>query len=94
MDSQVSINSVRNQIANAIDIFVHLKRDNKGRRRVEEVAELAGYDGGEYRINYLYKADESGAIRATGNALMDRDRLIRTGYGSVLKNDRFKNLPA
>ena len=52
MDSQVSINSVRNQIANAIDVFVQLKRDSKGRRRVEEVAELSGYDGDSYLINY------------------------------------------
>lgn len=94
MDSQVSINSVRNQIANAIDVFVHLKRDSKGRRRVEEVAELSGYDGDSYLINYLYKADESGRIMATGNALKDRERLIRAGYGSVLKDDRSKKLPS
>ena len=94
MDSQVSINSVRNQIANAIDVFVHLKRDSKGRRRVEEVAELSGYDGDSYLINYLYKADESGRIKATGNALKDRERLIRAGYGSVLKDDRSKKLPS
>ena len=94
MDSQVSINSVRNQIANAIDVFVQLKRDSKGRRRVEEVAELSGYDGDSYLINYLYKADESGRIKATGNALKDRERLIRAGYGSVLKDDRSKKLPS
>ena len=84
MDSQVSINSVRNQIANAIDIFVHLRRDSKGRRRLEEVAELAGFDGDSYIINYLYKADENGRINKTGSALKDRERLIRAGYGGML----------
>lgn len=84
MDSQVSINSVRNQIANAIDVFVHLRRDNKGRRRLEEVAELAGFDGDSYIINYLYKADENGHIKKTGAALQDRERLIRAGFGGVL----------
>ena len=84
MDSQVSINSVRNQIANAIDVFVHLKRDSKGRRRLEEVAELAGFDGDSYIINYLYKADENGQIKRTGAALKDRERLIRAGFGGVL----------
>ena len=93
-DSQVSINSVRNQIANAIDIFVHLKRDSKGRRRLEEVAELAGFNGDSYVINYLYKADEDGRIRPTGAGLIDRERLIRAGYGSVLRNDRLKKLPS
>ena len=84
MDSQVSINSVRNQIANAIDVFVHLRRDSKGRRRLEEVAELAGFDGDSYIINYLYKAHENGRIKKTGAALQDRERLIRAGFGGVL----------
>ena len=92
MDSQVSINSVRNQIANAIDIFVHLKRDNKGRRRVEEVAELAGYDGESYLINYLYKSDDEGMIKATGNSLKYREKLTRAGYGGVLNYDRSEHL--
>ena len=84
MDSQVSIGSVRNQIANAIDIFVHLRRDSKGRRRLEEVAELAGFDGDSYIINYLYKADESGCIKKTGAVLQDRERLVRAGFGGML----------
>ena len=84
MDSQVSINSVRNQIANAIDIFVHLRRDSRGRRRLEEVAELAGFDGSSYIINYLYKSDEKGNVKKTGASLKDRERLIRAGFGGVL----------
>lgn len=83
-DSQVSVDSVRNQIANAIDVFVHLKRDAKGRRRVEEVAEMIGFDGGEYRINYLYKIDGKGELKPTGNPLRDRERLVRSGYGHMM----------
>ncbi|MBQ7990876.1 MAG: CpaF family protein [Oscillospiraceae bacterium] len=83
-DSQVSVNSVRNQIANAIDVFIHLRRDAKGRRYVEEVAEMTDYNGEEYKLNYLYKADEEGILRATGNGLHDRDRLIRSGYDNML----------
>ncbi len=83
-DSQVSVSSVRNQIANAIDIFVHLKRDAKGRRRVEEVAEMTGFNGTDYTLNYLYKADSEGKLEATGNGLMDRERLIRCGYENMM----------
>lgn len=83
-DSQVSVESVRNQIANAIDIFVHLKRDAKGLRRVEEVAEMIGFDGNEYQINYLYKIDELGKLRMTGSPLCDRERLARSGYGHMM----------
>ena len=92
MDAQASVNSVRNQIANAIDIFVHLKRDASGRRGVEEVAELLSYDGENYSINYLYRADSERVLQPTGNGLKDRERLIRAGYSDVLRgcdlNDR------
>ncbi|MBR0309062.1 MAG: CpaF family protein [Mogibacterium sp.] len=84
-DSQMSVSSVRNQIANAIDIFVHLRRDSKGRRRVEEVAEIIGLDGSEYSLNYLYKANEDEELIATGNALSDRERLVRAGYGQMMR---------
>ena len=84
-DSQVSLTSVRNQIANAVDIFVHLRRDADGRRRVCEVAEMIGFDGNDYIVSYLYTTDENGMLRPTGNGLKDRDRLIRAGAGDVLK---------
>jgi pilus assembly protein CpaF len=87
-DSQVSVESVRNQIANAIDIFVHLKRDSKGRRRVEEVAELIGFDGAEYEINYLYRIDSSGMLSPTGSSLKDRERLVRAGFGQMMTGNR------
>ena len=83
-DSQVSVDSVRNQIANAIDIFVHLRRDAKGRRYVEEVAEMTDYDGNNYKLNYLYTTGEDGKLNPTGNGLRDRERLIRSGYDSML----------
>ncbi|MBE6040999.1 MAG: CpaF family protein [Clostridiales bacterium] len=88
MDSQVSVSSVRNQIANAVDVFVHLRRDHNGSRKVEEVAELKGFDGTDYIINYLYKADSSGKLLPTGNALSDRDRLIRAGLGDLMTGKR------
>jgi len=83
-DSQVSVDSVRNQIANAIDIFVHLRRDAKGRRYVEEVAEMTDYDGTDYKLNYLYKAGEDGVLAPTGNGLHDRERLTRCGYETMM----------
>lgn len=84
-DSMVSLSSVRNQIANAIDVFVHLKRDARGRRHVVEVAEMTGTDGESYRLNYLYKTGKDGVLAPTGNGLADRERLIRSGYDRMLK---------
>ena len=85
MDSQVSVASVRNQIANAVDVMVHLRRDAGGMRKVCEVAELTGSDGNDYSINYLYTTDPEGRLISTGNALHDRDRLIRSGLGDMVK---------
>ena len=84
MDSQIPIYSVRNQIANAIDVFVHLKRNTDGERKVIELAELAGFDGEKYVLNYLYKTDGDGNLVHTGNRLIDRERLIRKGWNDYL----------
>lgn len=90
MDSQIPMYSVKNQIANAIDIFVHLRRDSNGKRGVVEVAELNGYDGENYLLNYLYVKDDNGNLVRTANALSDRERLIRNGYGDMMgeRHDR------
>lgn len=87
-DSQMSVASVRNQIANAVDIFVHLRRDASGRRMVSEVAELTGTDGEEYNINYLYKSTSDGQLIPTGNSLIDTERLER----ELLRNDRSQDI--
>lgn len=84
MDSQIPMYSVKNQIANAIDIFVHLRRDSNGKRGVVEVAELNGYDGENYILNYLYVKDDNGNLVRTSNALSDRERLIRNGFGEMM----------
>lgn len=90
MDSQIPMYSVKSQIANAIDIFVHLRRDSSGNRGVVEVAELTGYDGETYNLNYLYTTDNNGKLARTGNALVDRARLNRNGFGIMMggSNDR------
>ena len=79
---------MRNKIANAIDIFVHLRRDARGRRYVEEVAEMTDFDGTNYKLNYLYKTGEDGKLNPTGNGLRDRERLIRCGYDSMMTGMR------
>ncbi len=91
-DSQMSVASVRNQIANAVDIFVHLKRDADGNRRVCEVAEMIGINGSDYSISYLYTTGEDGILRSTGLGLKDRERLIRAGMGERM-NDRPEHIP-
>ena len=84
-DSQISVSSVRNQIANAVDVFVHLRRDADGKRRTSEVAEMIGFDGEDYIVNEMYITTEQGILTPTGNPLKDRERLIRAGLGEMMK---------
>lgn len=79
MSANVPVYSVRNQIANAIEIFIHLQRDGKGMRKVVEVAEIDGFDGEEYRVNYLYQTNSMNELIRTGNSLIHRGMLRRGG---------------
>lgn len=54
-NSGFPIDAVRSQIAGAIEIFIHLARDKKGRRRIMEISELCGLCNGEYRLNPLFR---------------------------------------
>ena len=62
--------SVRAQIAEAIDIFVHLARTPDGHRRVVEICECAGVKEGEIDLNPLYRYDPEKGLTFTGNPLI------------------------
>ena len=62
--------SVRAQIAEAIDIFVHLARTPDGHRRVVEICECAGVKDGEIALNPLYCYDPEKGLIFTGNPLI------------------------
>lgn len=77
MDAQIPMRAIKNQIANAIEIYVHLIRDKDGVRKVMEVAEMTGFDGEDYKLNYLFERNEEGILNRTDNALMNNEKLIR-----------------
>ena len=49
------------------------------------MAELAGYENGEYDIRYLYITDRDGQLEKTENGLLDRERLIRARLSDKVK---------
>lgn len=55
--------------------MVHLNRRQDGTRAVESVAELVGYEGGEYKLNYLYELDENLKLKPTGNKLVQNIKM-------------------
>ncbi len=49
--------AIRNMIASAIDIVIHLGKTKDHKRRVLEISEVTGIDNGEITLNQLYKYD-------------------------------------
>lgn len=53
--SSFPIEAIRQQIASAIDIIVHLGRLSDKSRKTLHIVELLGYEDGEYRLNPLFE---------------------------------------
>lgn len=77
MDAQIPIKSIKSQIANAIEIYVHLARDKYGIRKVIEVVEMIGIEDDEYKLNYLFSRDNNDCLIRTENSLINNEKLIR-----------------
>lgn len=76
------IEAVRNQIAGAIDVFVHLKRTAGGRRQVWSITEVAGYIDGTIQLNELFHFDAKQGLIPTGNRLL-HDEKLKQGKGGL-----------
>lgn len=83
------LEAVRQQIASAVDILVHLSRLRDKSRRTMEITEVVGYSKGEIHLNPLYefKEDEkstlekvSGELKRTENKLVHDEKLLIAGY--------------
>ena len=75
--------SVRAQIAEAIDVYVHLARTPDGHRRVVEICESAGMRDGEIVLNPLFVYDPQQGLVPTGNALQSTGKLQLRGYAEA-----------
>ncbi len=75
----IPINSIRAQIAEGIDIIVHLIRTAAGERKVTEIAEVAGYDRDAFEINRLFSYSPEEGLKRTGNRIRNRYKLAVRG---------------
>ena len=69
--ADIPVEAIRSQIAEGIDIIVHMNRLRDGSRRVSEIAELDCVKDGVIRTNLLYRYDTG----LTGNSLIHREKL-------------------
>ncbi|MCR4441963.1 MAG: CpaF family protein [Peptococcaceae bacterium] len=88
MGTPLPLEAVRQQIASALDIVVHLSRLRDSSRRVLEITEVAGCEKGEIVLNPLFVFRQTaaagdgivnGSLQRTGNPLLNRHKLKMAG---------------
>ena len=72
------IDAIRRQIAEGVDIIVHLGRLPGGNRAVFEIAEIAGFQNGEIVLNTLFERDPEKGLARKGE-LAHREKLYIGG---------------
>ncbi len=73
------IESVRGQIAEAIDLMIHMGRMPDKSRKVLEITEIVGYEDGKIQRNPLFMYRNGEGLVPTGNRLQNRTKLELKG---------------
>ena len=88
------LEAIRQQIASAVDIIIHLSRMRDRSRKTMEIVEVVGYDNNERRIvlNTLYEFCESeastkehvtGQLVRTSNAMINTKKIENAGIYNI-----------
>lgn len=81
---QYPVDAVRGQISTGIDIVVHLSRLRDGSRRILDISELLGFDGGKPVLNRFFRfrpeAGTKGMLEPTDNRIIHREKLEMRGF--------------
>ncbi|UHA72064.1 Flp pilus assembly complex ATPase component TadA [Paenibacillus sp. 481] len=89
--AQLPLPVIRQQIASAIDIIVHLARLRDGSRKVLEIVEVVGMEHDEVKLLPLYLFQEQGeedgvvlgSLTSTSNSLLDARKLEMAGLSEL-----------
>ena len=82
------LDAIRQQIASAIDIIIHLSRLRDKSRKTMEITEVLGYENGQIKLNplYVFEEDEnstltkvSGSLKRTKNPMQHDFKLQVAG---------------
>ena len=85
------LEAIRQQIASAVDIIIHLSRLRDKSRKTMEITEVVGYENGKIILNplYVFEEDEnstlervSGTLHRTKNPMKNTFKLQRAGVRS------------
>lgn len=90
--SGLPLEAIRQQIASAVDIIIHLSRLRDKSRKTMEITEVVGYEDGKIILNplYVFEEDEnstlekvSGSLNRTKNEMKNTYKLQLAGYKDV-----------
>jgi pilus assembly protein CpaF len=91
--SSFPLEAVRQQIASALDVIIHLARLRDKSRRVLEISEVVGYEAGEIKLNPLFIFNEygetvekkvNGALERTENPLIHTMKFKMSGISAQI----------
>lgn len=83
------LDAIRQQIASAVDIIIHLSRLRDKSRKTMEITEIIGYEDGKIILNplYVFEEDEnstlekvSGSLKRTENKMQNEFKLHLAGF--------------
>lgn len=87
------LEAIRQQIASALDIIIHLSRLRDHSRKTMEITEVLGYSDGQIQLNplYVFQEDEnstlekvSGSLKRTENKLVSDFKLKLAGINTTI----------
>ena len=87
------LEAIRQQIASAVDIIIHLSRLRDKSRKTMEITEVLSYEDGQIQLNPLYRFEEdekstlekvSGSLRRTENPMKNVFKLQLSGIRSEI----------
>lgn len=76
------LEAIRQQIASAVDIIIHLSRLRDKSRKTMEITEVVGYENGKIILNPLYKfiEDENSTIEKVSGSLVRTENQMKNTF--------------
>lgn len=76
------LEAIRQQIASAVDIIIHLSRLRDKTRRTMEISEILGYKNGEIQVNpiYRFEEDEKSTLERVSGKLIRTQNPFKNDY--------------
>lgn len=79
MAMPLAVDAIRAQIAEGIDILVHIEKLDGGIRKITDIVELVDYRSGSFRLNPLMMLGKDGNLKQTENQMVHTRKAMLKG---------------